>query len=328
MKRIPIIMFLLLFLLSCDYNNDVSDKKINYSKDSLFVIYKDTFDYKHEGELESVAYFENKYFCVINHSDKKLIILDEEGTYINEVKVPKAIENTSYYDLVIENDSLFLKLKGGEEENFVLVNNNTEFQPIEKRNFKIFEDDEYNIYASCHGEWGGALYFQNKKTNEKYEAESTCAIIVNKLNNEYYVTNALRHEGVYSNVSKISDPEKLEKSRWDFDELMQGTSWNGVENLFLKKFLYISTSFVVNNELFHLCKDIPIQAKNDTNSIYIAKIENDTLKPIYTFDFQFHLLFNQQIGGKKQLLTFKETKENKEGILLIDSNVFTFHYLR
>lgn len=319
---------MLLSLLSCDDNNDVSDKKINYSKDSSFVIYKDTFDYKHEGELERVAYFENKYFCVINHSDKKLIILDEEGTYINEVLTPKAIETTSYYDLVIENDSLFLKLKEGDEENFVLVNNNTEFQFIEKRNFKIFEDDEYNIYANCHGEWGGALFFQNKETNEKYEAESTCAIIVNKLNNEYYVTSLLTHEGVHSNVSKISDPEKLEKSNWDFGELMQGGSWKGVEDLYSKWRLNISTSFFVNDELFHLCKDIPLQANNDSNSVYIATIESDTLKPKYTFDFQFHLLFNQQIGGKKQLLTFKETKENKEGILLIDSNVFTFHYLR
>lgn len=321
-------MLILLPLLSCDDQNDVSNKKINYSKDSSFVIYKDTFDFKHEGELEQVAYFDNKYFCVINHSDKKLIILDEEGTYTNEVLTPKAIENTSYYDLVIENDSLFLKLKEGDEENFVLVNNNTEFQPIEKRNFKIFEDDEYNIYANCHGEWGGALYFQNKKTKEKYEAESTCAIIVNKIKNEYYVTNALRHMGVYSNVSKISDPEKLEKSNWDFDELIQGGSWKGVEDLYTKRLLFLSTSFVINNELLHLCKDIPLQAKNDTNSKYIAKIENDTLKPIYTFDFQFELLFNQQIGGKKQILTFKERKDNKEGILLIDSNVFTFKYFR
>jgi hypothetical protein len=67
---------------------------------------------------------------------------------------------------------------------------------------------------------------------------------------------------------------------------------------------------------------------SDKDSTYIAIIEKGILKPIYTFDFQFELIFNQQIGGKKQLLTFKERKGNKEGILLVDSNVFTFHYLR
>lgn len=45
MKRISVILFLLLLLLSCDDNNDASNKKINYSKDSSFVINKETFDY-------------------------------------------------------------------------------------------------------------------------------------------------------------------------------------------------------------------------------------------------------------------------------------------
>lgn len=313
-------MFLLLSLLSCDDNNDASDKKINYSKDSLFVIYKDTFDYKHEGELEQVAYLENKYFCVSNQIDKKLIILDEEGTYINEVKVPKAIENTSYYDLVIENDSLFLKLKGGEEENFVLVNNNTEFQPIEKRNFKIYKDEKYDIYSNCHNDIGGRIFFHNKETNEKYEAESTCAIIVNKIKNEYYVTNYLGHFIGLARINKIKDPTQLENSMWDLDEIDVRFYRKGVQNLLDTVPLYIPTSFVINDELMHIY--------SNKDSTYIATIESDTLKPIYTFDFQFHLLFNQQIGGKKQLLTFKETKEKKEGILLIDSNVFTFKYFR
>ena len=321
MKRIPVILFLLLLLLSCDDKNDAFNKKINYSKDSSFVIYKNTFNYEHKGELERVAYFENKYFCVINHSDKKLIILDEEGTYLNEVKVPKPIKRASYsYNIFIENDSLFLKKTKSDKENYVLVNNNTEFQYIEKRNFKIFEDKEYDIYSNCHNEIGGRIFFHNKETNKKYEAKSTCAIIVNKLNKEYYVTNYLAHFIGLANINKISDPTQLKNSKWDLDEIDVRLYSKGVENLLDTVPLYISTSFVVNDELMHIY--------SDKDSTFIAIIENGILKPIYTFDFQFQLLFNQQIGERRQLLTFKETKENKEGILLIDSNVFTFHYLR
>lgn len=303
--------------------NDIKNSKAN----SEFEITKDTFEFQIEGDLRKVTYFNDKYYCMfqtnrenISNSFKKMVILDKNGKFIEDVFVPEVIQDMNYYNIRIENDSLFLQRAQFNEENFVLGKYIANFQPTETRAFKIYKDEQFNVYSTCRGEWGGTVFFQDKKTNELFEASSTCPIVVNKIGKEYYVTNYLGHMVGFTSVIKIADPRKLEKSNWNFKSCFGSKKIKGIEIVFDTTDFYIPTSFEVKDKLVHIF--------SDEKGTYISKIENKQIKPIYTFDFKFYPQFNQQLENGKQVLTFEVAENGKDGILIIDENQLNFKFLK
>lgn len=250
---------------------------------------------------------------------KKMVVLDKKGTFVEDVFIPEGIQDMIYYNIRIENDSLFLQRAQFDEENFVLGKYVSDFKPTETRAFKTYEDEQFNVYSTCRGEWGGTIFFQDKKTNELFEGSSTCPIVVNKIGKEYFITNYMGHMIGFASVNKISNPRRLEKSKWDFKRRFGSENQKGVEKVLDTMDFYIPTSFVSKNNLVHIY--------NDDNGTYIAEIENGKMKPIYTFDFKFYPQFNQQLENGKQLLTFKVVETEKDGILLIDGNNLNFKFL-
>lgn len=277
--------------------------------------------------MRKVTYFNDKYYCMFqtqrkntSGSFKKMVILNNKGQFIEDVFVPEGIQNMFYYNIRIENDSLFLQRAQHNEENFVLGKYVADFQPTETRAFKTYEDNLYNIYSTCRGEWGGTVFFQDKKTNELYEGSSTCPIVVNKIGNEYFITNYMGHMIGFASINKIPDPKKLEKSEWDFKRRYGSRSHKGIEKVLDTMDFHIPTSFVINDKLLHIY--------NDDNGTHISDIKNEEMKPIYTFDFKFYPQFNQQLKNGKQVLTFEVARSRKDGILIIDRNQFIFNFLK
>ena len=331
MKNLLLLLSVFILISSC---GKVSSEKAMASNDtsssnvsSDFIIKKDTFDFSINGDLRKVAYYNNKYYCVFETNRKnssgtfkKMIILNNRGEFIEDVFVPIGIQNIFYYDIRIENDSLFLQRAQHDEENFVLGKYAANFQSTKTRAFKIYEDEQYSVYSTCNGEWGGTVFFKNRKTNELYEGSSTCAIVVNKIGSDYFVTNYMGHMIGFASVNKILDPRKLEKSNWDFKRRFGSRNLKGIERVLDKMDFYIPTSFVVNDRLLHIY--------NDDKGTYISDIENREMKPIYTFDFKFYPQFNQQLENGKQVLTFEVAENGNDGILLIDGNNLSFKFFR
>src|SRR5690606_11623079 len=143
------------------------------------------------------------------------------------------------------------------------------------KELKFHQDELYDIYATCNGEWGGTIFFKNKKTNESFEASSTCPIVINKIENDYYVTNFMGHMMGFASVLKIADPSKLKKSDLDFNRRGGSEYEKGVEVLLDTMNFYIPTSFVADKQLFNLY--------SDDNGTYIGKIENGIMTPVYKF---------------------------------------------
>ena len=77
MKRISVILFLLLLLFSCDDNNDASNKKINYSKDSIDYQNKDnkmpSFPNWLKQNYPTKIEFENGYAITLKIKDYQII---------------------------------------------------------------------------------------------------------------------------------------------------------------------------------------------------------------------------------------------------------------
>lgn len=331
MKNILLTLLISILISSCGKNRNEKVLAINgtqsSNESSEFKIIKDTFDFSINGDLRKVTYFNDKYYCMFetnrentSKSLKKMVVLDKNGTFVEDVFVTGGIQNMIYYNIRIENDSLFLQRAQFDEENFVLGKYVADFQPTETRAFKTYEDEQFNVYATCRGEWGGTVFFQDKKTNELFEGSSTCPIVVNKIGSEYFVTNYMGHMIGFASVNKISDPRKLEKSQWDFKQRFGSENQKGIEKVLDTMGFYIPTSFVAKSKLVHIY--------NDDDGTYIAEIENGKMKPIYTFDFKFYPQFNQQLENGKQVLTFEVAESEKDGVLLIDGNKLNFKFLR
>ncbi|MDR6464160.1 hypothetical protein [Chryseobacterium sediminis] len=76
----------------------------------------------------------------------------------------------------------------------------------------LYNDTRYEVWKTCSGEWGGTVYFKNKKSGKIYYAKATCPVSVNKINNKYYISNSLSHLLGSSDILEITDPEKLEQT--------------------------------------------------------------------------------------------------------------------
>lgn len=286
----------------------------------------DTLKNSMNGRLRKVALFKDNFYCMFesgkentSRSFKKMIVVDKEGDFIEDVFIPEGIQDMNYYDILIENDSLFLKRTQFDEETFLLGKYVADFKQIERRNFSIYQDSSYKVFATCNGEWGGTIFFKDLQTKEVYEASSTCPIVLNKIDGDYYVTNYMGHMMGFASVLKIPDPRKLHKSELNFDTHQGSQYHEGVETLLDTMDFYIPTSFVVNGEIRHLYSDV--------KGTYIGKIENGKVIPIYKFDFKFYAHFNQQDKNGRQVLSLNIPESEDKGILIIEQGKWNFYIM-
>lgn len=320
MKQYLIIIFSVLTLIACETKTQsktlLSEQltEINISVDTLNILI--------QGELRNVASFRNNFYALFetnrkNTSErfKKMIVFNKKGEVIEDVYIPKEIQDMVYCDLIVSNDSLYVKETQFEKSNLVLGEYVADFALTKTKDFPIFKDEVYNIYSVCNGEFGGTIYFQNLKTKKSYEAASTCPIVINKIDSQYYVTNA-------NSVLKIQSPEKLENSNLNFKTHQGSQFTNGIEMLFdtsnFDMDFYIATSFIKDKKLLNLY--------SDKHGTYVGEIENKKMKTLFKFPFKFSAYFNQQLDNGLQILTCTYAND-KSGILIIENKHFNFYRL-
>ncbi|HXD93914.1 MAG TPA: hypothetical protein VNX01_11935, partial [Bacteroidia bacterium] len=73
----------------------------------------------------------------------------------------------------------------------------------------LFEDSTYISFCDCYGEFGGTVYFYNKKSLQVHFAKATCANSVIKKESKYFVLSELGHGSDHSNLQEIEFPDKL-----------------------------------------------------------------------------------------------------------------------
>lgn len=323
MKQYFIIIFSTLILISRKTKTQSRGDTVASQQPKEIIVSTDTLNIPIEGDLRKVVWFRDNFYAMFEtnrmnttESFKKMIVFNKKGEFIEDVFVPKEIQDMVYYDLIVNNDRLYIKETQFEKTNLVLGEYVADFELTKTKNFTIFKDANYNVYSICNGEFGGTIYFQNSHTKKSYEAASTCPIVVNKIGNQYYVTNYLGHMAGSASVLKIQEPQDLENSTLNFNA-HQGSKFNkGVETLIDTSDFYIATSFVSDQKLLNLY--------SDKNGTYIGEIENKKMKLVYKFDSKFSVDFDQQLDNGQQILTCYFS-DKTSGILIIDGKSFKFY---
>ena len=84
--------------------------------------------------------------------------------------------------------------------------------PVDEQSI-LLSDDKFIVYRKCSGEFGGTIYFFDRKSKETYFTESTCANTVIKKNEQYQILAHLGHMTGTSEIKIIDDPKKLTKAK-------------------------------------------------------------------------------------------------------------------
>jgi hypothetical protein len=322
MKQYFTILFSTLILFACETKTQGNHTNIETDQ-SAIKISVDTLNIPINGDLTNVVWFRNNLYAMFETSRKntserfkKMVVFNTKGEVIEDVFLPKEVQDMVYCDLIVSNDSLYVKETQFEKSNLVLGEYVADFTLTKTKDFPIFIDSMYNVYSVCNGEFGGTIYFQNKETKKAYEAASTCPIVVNRIDSQYYVTNS-------TSILKIQDPQKLENSNLNFKAHLGSRFTKGIETLFdtldFDTNFGIATSFVSDKKLLSLY--------SDKQGTYVGEIENKKMNSVYKFPFKFSANLNQRLDNGQQVLVCYFA-DDRRGILVINGKYFKFYRLK
>lgn len=131
----------------------------------------------------------------------------------------------------------------------------------------FYEDGKYKVRAVSAGEFGGAVYFLNKKTHKTFSCPSMSTKNVFKMENCYYILSSLPHMTGSTQLLKIADPEKmykiktknqLENPSWYYNEKTEkyiGGCFDGVETIIDTFSILTTASFVKDNTIYCIYSD-------------------------------------------------------------------------
>jgi hypothetical protein len=126
MRQLRIIKWIILIIVlfcgtvNSEQDNDlietiIQDTSLSKTPPNEIQINIDTLDISINGRLRKVALFNNRFYLMFEtdrenttQSFKKMIVIDKNGDFIEDVFIPGAIQDMIHYDILTENDSLFI----------------------------------------------------------------------------------------------------------------------------------------------------------------------------------------------------------------------------
>jgi hypothetical protein len=334
------IRFILIIILLGQFI--LNAQTFNVSVDTLFLDLKDIARPASRINLTHAVKFNDKYYCFFKEQGlygfkietKYFLIISDKGVVLNNIEVPKEIENTIYFDFFIRDGSLFAKTYM-DHESFKFDFNKLNWTKIKEVDDRVYEDSIFAITYLDFGEWGQTTWFIDKQLKEEYII-GVNGTTVNKINEDYYLTGG-------TVVRKIENPRQLkqadkeyyykevEKERKFYEgKASQIGSYIIYEDTtyspwsFEESKEYIITSFVSNNKLYQLY--------SDSSQTYIGKIENHRLIPIQdlgkkyqTYNW-YYSYRGENLDNSGRFLKFREDN-NTYGFIEINNNKINIRYL-
>lgn len=311
------------------------------TNDTLDLLIKNLIKPATKVELTHAVKFQEKYFCFLNEVKKVntlpdlkvCFIISSDGKSLQKVEVPTEIQKTVYYDLFLRHDTVFVKTYL-DSKTYYFSTDKSKWIKTKEADDMIYEDERFYFTYLDFGEWGSTTWCKDKQTKIEYEVASS-GTIINKIDNAYYITAALK-------VIKIENPLKLKQcdKNYYYEIVRQNHHSEGTNSLLGTEVLiedttysyweqkepklYITSSFLADNKLYHLC--------NDSTTTFIAELKNGSMVPIQiigkklsTFDWHYSNR-NKLQKDNSQLLKFRT--QNGFGLIEVkgkDIRIHNFH---
>lgn len=255
--------------------------------------------------------YHNGYY-LLRLENNKFTVFDSNFIQHREIEQLLANTNTTYFYKRGDTTILESEKKGFSTKEFQLTDDfklkplgsRTGYGPEPAFYGEVFlEDSIYQIYGCCFGEFGGSLFFFNKKDKRLYFYPSSCVDQVIFYRGSYYVFENL-YNASYIRINKPQElielkyRDRLFGCNWwvEIDSLKKYYSEN-LDSTFKGLFKYHSNvtdhslhSFLMNDSLFTI-----VSADSST---YLAMHEGDSLKKV------------QQLLDKK--LWFHQTRYHED----------------
>jgi len=301
-----------------------------------FVIRSINLDF--DTTVRSVALWQGNLMCLLDNG--RIVALDTE--YKRLAKLERLVNKRKFEYMFSLGDSLFVA-----NDRFVFYFDTAsilqEYSNVQSMyGEELYEDSSYYIYACCAGEFGGAVFFRNKKSDKFYSYYATCASQVLKFQGQYVVCNNLAHLQGSTGFLFVPNPETLfmlndEKQRnhcnWyvevdslkvDWDKrLKKGTRSYEGPNATMSLM-----SFIVGDSLYSMLT-------NDS-STFISVHRGDTIverQKILSQNVVFHHTYIVQSGTKQVCLYQQsggdpfqaiENPGHSSGLIVVDGNRVDF----
>lgn len=287
----------LLSLFSCSEKND--NNNFVFEK---FII--DTTTVKFKFSPRDIIKYKNGYLCNVNtygENNQSLIFLNDDFS-INET-FSKKLNNGLIADINAiwtSNDTLFAvhgfrfyDVRYWTNDKWTVIDTNSmnrETYMHHELNYPIYEDKDFIITSCCRGEFGGAIFFKDKKNGKTYSCKATCLVGIQKIDNSYYVVSSLAHMYGSSQIIKIDNPRNLYEIKNETQ--LYDCSWydiysdNSVEidhpkghdkgyTVLLDTFsVQILGTFEHKNQQYHIY--------SDENNTYVGYLKDSKITPLDT----------------------------------------------
>jgi hypothetical protein len=291
--------------------------------------------------ISSAVYYYGHILCL--QEDKKLFVLDSVFNFAENLTERFSHLRIQY--LFSYNDTILLST--GKE--LFYLDREFSLKKYTRQSFKYgipyYNDSIYYVHACSVGEFGGAVFFWNKKTDKMYSYPATAVQQVLKFKGQFIVSSFLAHLDGLSDYLSIKDPTQLYELQ---DERQKRfCNWyTDVDSLSGKKFFdtitppgvkYYADDFITrtlvtfpyNDNLYSIyCIDsATILAKH----LDFKLIPVDTLlnKEILFMDAKSHLVNNivvtahseriSTVDGNGKIISYYNT-----GLVFIKGNKITF----
>src|SRR6218665_95572 len=197
MKFLMAIIFLLVVLFSC------SPSGTKQSLENKFEVRE--LDLPVDTTVQSIEYL-NGHLLLLQENGK-LAVLDSE--YKREPEIEKKLSTIKTDWLFKYHDTVF----AGNKDHYYYLNSAVDAIPYKSKRRTygdvFLEDSNYLVYGCCVGEFGGAIFFMDKKADRTYSYFATCPSQVLRFGEQYVVCNNLAHMSSHMSFLFVKDPRKL-----------------------------------------------------------------------------------------------------------------------
>lgn len=299
MIRIFPILSLLLFLIlsAC---RQVADQVHN----ERFTVSSDTLDLY--GGISAAVWHAGRILCL--DEDNRLIVLDSLGR--QDTVLGRRLQDRLFNDMAVWRDTVLVTDKSG----IWWISDDFGLYPYKRgvNQFKygspMYADSAYEVYGCDAGEWGGAVFFYDKRTDTTYTYESMAPQQVLRVGDRYIVSNYLAHLSGHSDFLAVADPRQL----YVYSVTGPVLHCNWYYNDTLAKRLKNKTVSPTSAKTY----GVPVPAANLTSFVIDTSLYSiyTTRSGTYLARHSADTLINTDTLLRNQIPTFREGTFSKNGV--------------